>query len=68
MVETFVNIDGYYVTEEIYNSSRTVVYRVYREIDSLPVLIKVLKTLIGVSVNSCHSGTNTQLLKISTRL
>ncbi|MDZ8106344.1 MAG: AAA family ATPase, partial [Nostoc sp. DedQUE12a] len=38
-----VNIPGYRITEELYNGSRTVVYRGYREIDSLPVVIKLLK-------------------------
>ncbi|WP_392532204.1 AAA family ATPase [Nostoc sp. C117] len=38
-----VSIPGYHVTEEIYNGSRTLVYRGYREIDSLRVAIKLLK-------------------------
>ncbi|MDZ8106343.1 MAG: hypothetical protein RM338_12085, partial [Nostoc sp. DedQUE12a] len=43
MVSTIVNIPGYRITEELYNGSRTVVYRGYRESDSLPVVIKLLK-------------------------
>ncbi|MFN6527622.1 AAA family ATPase [Nostoc sp. ChiSLP03a] len=43
MVSTFVNIPGYKVSEELYNGSRTLVYRGYRESDSLPVTIKLLK-------------------------
>ncbi|MEH2051661.1 ATP-binding sensor histidine kinase [Nostoc sp.] len=40
MVSTF---PGYQVSEELYNGSRTLVYRGYRETDSLPVVIKLLK-------------------------
>ncbi|MDZ8085946.1 MAG: AAA family ATPase [Nostoc sp. DedQUE12b] len=43
MVSTLVNIPGYKVSEELYNGSRTIVYRGYRETDSLPVVIKLLK-------------------------
>ncbi|WP_341529795.1 AAA family ATPase [Nostoc sp. UHCC 0302] len=43
MVSAFVNIPGYHVNEEIYNGSRTLVYRGDRETDSLPVVIKLLK-------------------------
>ncbi|MDZ8093530.1 MAG: AAA family ATPase [Nostoc sp. DedQUE05] len=43
MFSTHVNIYGYQIIEEIYNGSRTVVYRGYRESDSLPVAIKLLK-------------------------
>ncbi|MDZ8064727.1 MAG: AAA family ATPase [Nostoc sp. DedQUE08] len=43
MVSTRVNIPGYQVSEELYNGSRTIVYRGYRETDSLPVTIKLLK-------------------------
>ncbi|MDZ8035541.1 AAA family ATPase [Nostoc sp. DedSLP04] len=43
MFSTHVNISGYQIIEEIYNGSRTVVYRGYRESDSLPVAIKLLK-------------------------
>jgi len=43
MVSTRVSIPGYHVTEELYNGSRTEVYRGYRETDSLPVVIKLLK-------------------------
>ncbi|MEH1827893.1 MAG: AAA family ATPase [Nostoc sp.] len=43
MVSTFVNIPGYRISEELYNGSRTLVYRGYRETDELPVVIKLLK-------------------------
>ncbi|AFY44036.1 ATP-binding sensor histidine kinase [Nostoc sp. PCC 7107] len=43
MVSIFVSIPGYRISEELYNGSRTVVYRGYREADSLPVAIKLLK-------------------------
>ena len=43
MVSTIVNIPGYKVSEELYNGSRTLVYRGVRETDSLPVVIKLLK-------------------------
>ncbi|MEH1807026.1 ATP-binding sensor histidine kinase [Nostoc sp.] len=43
MFSTHVNISGYQIIEEIYNGSRTIVYRGYRETDSLPVAIKLLK-------------------------
>ncbi|OCQ89788.1 serine/threonine protein kinase [Nostoc sp. MBR 210] len=43
MVKTMVSIPGYQVTEELYNGSRTLVYRGYREADSLKVVIKLLK-------------------------
>ncbi|AFY36417.1 ATP-binding sensor histidine kinase [Calothrix sp. PCC 7507] len=43
MAITQVNIPGYHVNEELYNGSRTLVYRGYRETDSLPVVIKLLK-------------------------
>ncbi|MEH2203787.1 MAG: protein kinase [Nostoc sp.] len=43
MVSSIVSIPGYDITEEIYNGSRTLVYRGYRETDSLPVVIKLLK-------------------------
>ncbi|AFY36418.1 ATP-binding sensor histidine kinase [Calothrix sp. PCC 7507] len=38
-----VSIPGYKVSEELYDGSRTLVYRGYRETDSLPVVIKLLK-------------------------
>ncbi|MBN3869207.1 AAA family ATPase [Nostoc sp. JL33] len=38
-----VTIPGYQVSEELYNGSRTLVYRGYRETDSLKVVIKLLK-------------------------
>ncbi|MEH2233315.1 MAG: AAA family ATPase [Nostoc sp.] len=43
MVSSMVSIPGYDITEEIYNGSRTLVYRGYRETDSFPVVIKLLK-------------------------
>lgn len=43
MFSTQVSIPKYQVIEEIYNGSRTIVYRGYRESDSLPVAIKLLK-------------------------
>jgi len=43
MVTTLVTIPGYQVNEQLYNGSRTVVYRGYRETDSLRVVIKLLK-------------------------
>jgi len=44
MVNTRVNIPGYQVNEELYNGSRTLVYRGYRETNSLRVVIKLLKS------------------------
>ncbi|MEH2025994.1 trifunctional serine/threonine-protein kinase/ATP-binding protein/sensor histidine kinase [Nostoc sp.] len=44
MISTLVSIPGYYITKQIYNGSRTIVYRGYRETDSLPVVIKLLKS------------------------
>ncbi|MEH1939114.1 MAG: AAA family ATPase [Nostoc sp.] len=43
MVSSMVSIPGYRISEELYNGSRTLVYRGYRETDSLPVTIKLLK-------------------------
>ncbi|MEH2132330.1 MAG: AAA family ATPase [Nostoc sp.] len=43
MVSIKVSIPGYKVSEQLYNGSRTIVYRGYRETDSLPVVIKLLK-------------------------
>ncbi|MHC5767699.1 MAG: ATP-binding sensor histidine kinase [Nostoc sp.] len=43
MFSTQVSILGYEVSEELYNGPRTLVYRGYRETDSLPVVIKLLK-------------------------
>ncbi|AVH62118.1 trifunctional serine/threonine-protein kinase/ATP-binding protein/sensor histidine kinase [Nostoc sp. 'Peltigera membranacea cyanobiont' N6] len=42
---TLVSIPGYQVSEELYNGSRTLVYRAVREIDREPVAIKLLKNL-----------------------
>jgi len=38
-----VNIAGYHLSEQLYDGSRTLVYRGYRQADSLPVAIKLLK-------------------------
>ncbi|WP_329608467.1 serine/threonine protein kinase [Nostoc sp. CMAA1605] len=38
-----LNIPGYKVSEALYQGSRTLVYRGVREIDSLPVVIKLLR-------------------------
>ncbi|MFN6460749.1 MAG: AAA family ATPase [Nostoc sp. DedVER02] len=43
MVSTLVPIPGYHVSEELYNGSRILVYRGYREADQKPVVIKLLK-------------------------
>ncbi|MBD0389589.1 MAG: serine/threonine protein kinase, partial [Nostoc sp. C3-bin3] len=43
MNTTTVSIPGYRISEELYNGSRTLVYRGYRETDELPVVIKLLK-------------------------
>ncbi|MBE9205250.1 AAA family ATPase [Nostoc sp. LEGE 06077] len=43
MFSTTVSISGYQVTQELYNGSRTQVYRGYRQADSLPIVIKLLK-------------------------
>ncbi|MEH2119174.1 ATP-binding sensor histidine kinase [Nostoc sp.] len=43
MVTTLVTIPGYKVKEQLYNGSKTLVYRGYRETDSLRVVIKLLK-------------------------
>ncbi|BAY34869.1 two-component hybrid sensor and regulator [Nostoc carneum NIES-2107] len=37
------HIPGYHVSEEIYNGSRTLVYRGFREADNKPVVLKLLK-------------------------
>ncbi len=37
-----VSIAGYYLSEQLYNSSKTLVYRGYRQTDSLSVVIKLL--------------------------
>jgi PAS domain S-box-containing protein len=43
MVSPRVTIPDYQITEELYNGSRTQVYRGYRQHDSLPVVVKLLK-------------------------
>jgi predicted ATPase/signal transduction histidine kinase/tRNA A-37 threonylcarbamoyl transferase component Bud32 len=43
MISTQVSIPGYKVSEQLYNGSRTLVYRGIRETDSFPVAIKLLK-------------------------
>ncbi|MDF5706296.1 MAG: AAA family ATPase [Nostoc sp. S4] len=37
-----VSIGGYHLSEQLHNSSKTLVYRGYRQTDSLPVVIKLL--------------------------
>ncbi|MBD2440270.1 ATP-binding sensor histidine kinase [Nostoc sp. FACHB-110] len=43
MIDTLVKIPGYSISEQLYDGSRTLVYRAVREIDSTPVVIKLLK-------------------------
>ncbi|AFZ56394.1 AAA family ATPase [Anabaena cylindrica FACHB-243] len=44
MTSTFLeNIPGYSISEELYNGSRTQVYRGYRKVDQQPVVVKLLK-------------------------
>ncbi|AFY36422.1 ATP-binding sensor histidine kinase [Calothrix sp. PCC 7507] len=43
MASTLVSIPGYQISKELYDGYRTVVYRGYRQADSLPVVIKLLK-------------------------
>ncbi|MBE9210952.1 AAA family ATPase [Nostoc sp. LEGE 06077] len=44
MTSTLIeNIPGYSISEELYNGSRTQVYRGYREVDQQPVVVKLLK-------------------------
>ncbi|MEH1966110.1 trifunctional serine/threonine-protein kinase/ATP-binding protein/sensor histidine kinase [Nostoc sp.] len=43
MASTQVSISGYHVSEQLYNGSRTLVYRGYKETDQQPVVIKLLK-------------------------
>ncbi|MBD2440274.1 ATP-binding sensor histidine kinase [Nostoc sp. FACHB-110] len=43
MMSSLFSIPGYNLTEELYNGSRTLVYRAVRESDSLSVVIKLLK-------------------------
>ncbi|MEH2119209.1 trifunctional serine/threonine-protein kinase/ATP-binding protein/sensor histidine kinase [Nostoc sp.] len=43
MVSTEVSMSGYHVSEQLYNGSRTLVYRGYKETDQQPVVIKLLK-------------------------
>ncbi|BBD62820.1 serine/threonine protein kinase with two-component sensor domain (plasmid) [Nostoc sp. HK-01] len=43
MASAVVSIPGYHIIEEVYNGSRTQVYRAVRETDSLAVAIKLLK-------------------------
>ncbi|MBD2164244.1 AAA family ATPase [Calothrix membranacea FACHB-236] len=44
MTSTLVeNIPGYNISEELYNGSRTQVYRGYRKVDQQPVVVKLLK-------------------------
>ncbi|MEH2237341.1 trifunctional serine/threonine-protein kinase/ATP-binding protein/sensor histidine kinase [Nostoc sp.] len=41
-VEPIIQIPGYQISEQLYTSFRTLVYRAIREIDELPVIIKLL--------------------------
>jgi predicted ATPase/signal transduction histidine kinase len=43
MASIHIDILGYHISEELYNGSRTIVYRGIREADSLPVVMKLLK-------------------------
>ncbi|MBD2440276.1 ATP-binding sensor histidine kinase [Nostoc sp. FACHB-110] len=43
MIYTLLKIPGYRISEQLYNGSRTLVYRAVREKDSTPVVIKLLK-------------------------
>ncbi|WP_413200483.1 ATP-binding protein, partial [Nostoc piscinale] len=43
MIDTLVKIPGYRISEQLYDGSRTLVYRAVRESDSIPVVIKLLK-------------------------
>lgn len=65
---TPVSILGYQVSVELYNGSRTVVYRAVREIDQKPVVIKLLKILIPVSRNWYNFAISILLPKILTHL
>ncbi|MEH2239769.1 ATP-binding sensor histidine kinase [Nostoc sp.] len=44
MLENRVDLPGYRIGESIYTSTRTLVYRGWREIDQTPVVIKLLKS------------------------
>ncbi|MEH1830612.1 MAG: AAA family ATPase [Nostoc sp.] len=44
MVENRVDVPGYQIGENIYTSTRTLVYRGWREADQTPVVIKLLKS------------------------
>jgi hypothetical protein len=43
MLENRVDVPGYRIGESIYTSTRTLVYRGWREADQTPVVIKLLK-------------------------
>ncbi len=43
MVDTQFSISGYRICEQLYNGSRTLVYRAVRSVDSIRVVIKLLK-------------------------
>ncbi|MBE8989539.1 serine/threonine protein kinase [Nostoc sp. LEGE 12450] len=43
MISTKLSIPGYKVSEQLYDSARTLIYRGFQETDSLPVIIKLLK-------------------------
>jgi predicted ATPase/signal transduction histidine kinase len=43
MASTQVSMSGYHISEQLYNGSRTLVYRGYKKTDQQPVVIKLLK-------------------------
>jgi PAS domain S-box-containing protein len=43
MIATQISIPGYSIKEELYNGSRTLVYRAIRDLNEKPVVIKLLK-------------------------
>lgn len=59
MFSTRVTIPGYQVSEEIFNGSRTIVYRGYRETDSLPVAM-VMKDFGGISLKDYFDRNQTR--------
>ncbi|GAA6618794.1 serine/threonine protein kinase [Scytonema sp. NUACC26] len=43
MISSQISLPGYQLSEQLYNGSRTLVYRAFRETDSRSVVIKLLK-------------------------
>ncbi len=43
MAEKILTLKGYHLSEKVYGSKKSVVYRGVRESDKLPVLVKSLK-------------------------